>query len=155
MEEEDDPFLSDDFDATPLVPGCVDAIRALSDERFGERVFLVTVARAQVRRRSAPPGGRGRTARLCQHPGRRGSHGCDHARPVWAGAAAARGTLTRAAGAASAGPGKDLALDDQARLLRADGRRARCGPTPPETPDPCRARSRLSTSPPAPAEPSP
>lgn len=66
MEEEDDPFLSDDFDATPLVPGCVDAIRALADERFGERIFLVTVARAQVRRRSALPGARGRSARLCQ-----------------------------------------------------------------------------------------
>jgi len=48
VDEEDDPFLSDDFDATPLVPGAIAAITALSEERFGDKVFLMSVARAQV-----------------------------------------------------------------------------------------------------------
>ncbi|KAJ1489409.1 hypothetical protein T484DRAFT_1780305, partial [Baffinella frigidus] len=48
VDEEDDPFLSDDFDATPLMPGAIAAIKALSEERFGDKVFLMSVARAQV-----------------------------------------------------------------------------------------------------------
>lgn len=44
VDEDEDPFCSDRFDAVPIVPGALEAVRLLVEQRFCDKVLLISVA---------------------------------------------------------------------------------------------------------------
>lgn len=47
-DEDEDPFMSDDYSSTPVTPGALEAVDKLVAQRFQDRVYLLCVAAPQV-----------------------------------------------------------------------------------------------------------
>ena len=47
-DEDEDPFMSDDYSSTPMTPGALEAVDKLVSQRFQDRVYLICVAAPQV-----------------------------------------------------------------------------------------------------------
>ena len=50
-DEDEDPFMSDDYSATPMTPGALEAVQRLVRERFQDQAYLMCVAAPQVQAR--------------------------------------------------------------------------------------------------------